>query len=200
MPPVRAHDRRDGSADVEERGGVRSRTSRVLPRHAKARRWFDRESRSEDSRSISHPRRVFACHALHGRGGGEHPYLSRPTDHGLEVLRISYAPPKNHKKRWPTQAQMDVVPHDSVENRNANQSRCDGLIFESHLLDEPIGNDRPLLGPSPEHRISIRDCPARTGADARIEESEANGEVRLALRPHGSSFKRRFPYHRQTTI
>jgi len=130
----------------------------------------------------------------------QHPCLSRPTDHGLEVLRISYAPPKNHKKRWPTQAQMDVVPHDSVENRNANQSRCDGLIFESHLLDEPIGSDRPLLGPSPEHRISIRDCPARTGADARIGESEANGEVRLALRPHGSSFKRRFPYHRQTTI
>ncbi len=49
---------------------------------------------------------MFACHALRGRGG-EHPYFSWPTAQSLEVLRVSYAPPKNQTKRWPTEAQME---------------------------------------------------------------------------------------------
>ena len=40
---------------------------------------------------------------------------------------------------------------------------------------------------SHENPVSTRDCPAKAGADARIEESAANGEIRLALRPYGSS-------------
>ena len=50
--------------------------------------------------------KVFACHALRGRGG-EHPCFSWPTAHSPEVLLISYAPPKNPTKRWPTEAQME---------------------------------------------------------------------------------------------
>jgi len=73
---------------------------------AKAKRWLDRESRREGSSSSTQPRRVFACHALRGRGG-EHPCFSWPTAHSPEVLLISYAPPKNQTKRWPTEAQME---------------------------------------------------------------------------------------------
>ncbi len=45
-----------------------------------------------------------------------------------------------------------------------------------------------MLGPNHERNVSTRDRPARTGADARIEESEATGEVCLALRPYGRNF------------
>ena len=34
-------------------------------------------------------------------------------------------------------------------------------------------------------RLNSRHCPAKTGADARIEGSGAKGEVRLAVRPYG---------------
>jgi hypothetical protein len=42
-----------------------------------------------------------------------------------------------------------------------------------------------LLEWSHENKVSTRDRLAGTGADARIEESAAMGEVRLALRPYG---------------
>ena len=43
----------------------------------------------------------------------------------------------------------------------------------------------PLLERNHEHEVSTRDRLAGTGADARIEESVAMGEVYLALRPYG---------------
>ena len=53
-----------------------------------------------------------------------------------------------------------------------------------------------LLELNDELNVSTRDRPARTGADARIEGSEANGELRLALRPYGRKNKLRFQHHR----
>jgi hypothetical protein len=82
--------------------------------------------------------------------------------------------------------------HLAVENRHANESRCDGLAFEPNPLTERLAKVRLLLEPNREHEVFTRDCPARTGADARIEESAAKGEVRLALRPYGRKFKLRF--------
>jgi hypothetical protein len=86
--------------------------------------------------------------------------------------------------------------HDSVENNDAEQSRCDGLAFELNPVNEPLEKVQSLLELNDELNVSTRDRPARTGADARIEESEANGEVRLALRPYGRKNKLRFPHHR----
>ncbi len=39
--------------------------------------------------------------------GGEYPYSTWSWEFILEAPRISYAPPKNQKKRWPTEAQME---------------------------------------------------------------------------------------------
>jgi len=87
--------------------------------------------------------------------------------------------------------------HAKVENTDAEQSRCDGLAFELNFLSEPLKRVRLMLGPNHERNVSTRDRPARTGADARIEESGAIGELCLALRPYGRRFKLRFQYRRQ---
>jgi len=79
-----------------------------------------------------------------------------------------------------------------VENTHANESRCDEVVFEANLQTEPPVDVPQLLKRSYENKVSTRDRPARTGADARIEESAANGEVRLALRPYGRYFSVRF--------
>jgi hypothetical protein len=79
--------------------------------------------------------------------------------------------------------------HFVVENTDAEQSRCTGLAFEPNFLSGPFKRVRLMLRPNHEHNVSTRDRPARTGADARIEESGAIGEVRLALQPYGSHFK-----------
>jgi hypothetical protein len=86
--------------------------------------------------------------------------------------------------------------HFFVENTYAEQSRCDGLAFEPKLLNEHLDKVRPLLGPNVEQGVSTRDRPAKTGADAWIEESEAKGEVRLALQPYGRKIKRPFQHVR----
>jgi len=78
-----------------------------------------------------------------------------------------------------------------VENTDAQQSRCDRLAFEYDPLDEPLESVQSLLELNHELNVSTRDRPARTGADARIEESAANGKVRLALRPYGRKNKPR---------
>jgi hypothetical protein len=83
-----------------------------------------------------------------------------------------------------------------VENTDAEQSRCDGLALQSNTRNEPLETVQSLLELNDELNVSTRDRPAKTGADARIEESEANGEVRLALRPYGSHFKQRFQHRR----
>jgi hypothetical protein len=86
--------------------------------------------------------------------------------------------------------------HANVENTDAEQSRCDGLAFESNALNEPLVRVQSLLELNDELNVSTRDRPARTGVDARIEESEANGKVRLALQPYGRNYKLRFLHRR----
>jgi hypothetical protein len=76
-----------------------------------------------------------------------------------------------------------------VENTDAEQSRRDGFVFELNIHNEPLERVRSLLELNDELSVSTRDRPARTGADARIEESETNGEVRLAFRPYGRKKK-----------
>ncbi len=78
--------------------------------------------------------------------------------------------------------------HD-VEITHADESRRDGVALELNLQTELLVDAPPLLGRSHEHKVSTRDRPARTGADARIEESVAIGEVRLALRPYARTNK-----------
>ncbi len=90
-----------------------------------------------------------------------------------------------HRPRWKDGS------HANVENTDAEHSRCDGLAFEPNTLSEPLERVRSLLGLNYELKVSTRDRPARTGADARIEGSGAKGEVRLALRPYGRAFKLR---------
>jgi hypothetical protein len=57
--------------------------------------------------------------------------------------------------------------HAKVENTDAEQSRCDGLAVEHDPLDEPLETVQSLLEMNDEPRVSTRDRPARTGADAR---------------------------------
>ena len=78
-----------------------------------------------------------------------------------------------------------------MENSHANESRCDEVVFKANLRTEPLVDVPQLLTRNHEHEVSTRDRPARTGADARIKESAAIGEVRLALRPYGRRFKPR---------
>ena len=75
--------------------------------------------------------------------------------------------------------------HFLVEDTNAKQSRCNGPTFELNTINEPLEKVQLLLELNDELNVSTRDRPARTGADARIEESVVKREVRLALRPYG---------------
>ena len=86
--------------------------------------------------------------------------------------------------------------HVKVENTDAEHSGCDGLAFEPNPANEPLEKVQSLLELNDEQNVSTRDRPARTGADARIEGSVTNGEVRLALRPYGRKKKAPFRYHR----
>jgi hypothetical protein len=79
--------------------------------------------------------------------------------------------------------------HVYVESTHANESQCDEVALEPNLQTEPLVTFPPLLRRNREHEVSTRDRPAKTGADARIEESEANAEVRLALLPYGRENK-----------
>jgi hypothetical protein len=81
--------------------------------------------------------------------------------------------------------------HELVENTHANESRCDEIALEPNRQTEPLVSALQLLKRSREEYVSTRDRLARTGAGARIEESAANGEVRLALRPYGRKYKLR---------
>jgi hypothetical protein len=81
--------------------------------------------------------------------------------------------------------------HVSVESTHANESQCDEIALEPNPQTDPLVTVPPLLRRNHEHEVSTRDRPARTGADARIEESVAMGDVRLALRPYGRKKKLR---------
>ncbi len=83
--------------------------------------------------------------------------------------------------------------HEQVESTtHASESRYDEIALEPNQQTEPLVTAPLLLQRSREPEVSARDCPAKAGADARIEESAANGEIRLALRPDGSSDSRHF--------
>jgi len=81
--------------------------------------------------------------------------------------------------------------HVYVENTHANESRCE-VAFEPNSQAVTLKRILQLHQQNQERGFSTRDRPARTGADARIEESAAIGEVRLALRHYGRKFKRGF--------
>jgi hypothetical protein len=84
--------------------------------------------------------------------------------------------------------------HDPVESTHANESRCDEIALTPNPRTEPLVTVPPLLRRNHEQEVSTRDRPARTGADARIEASGANREVRLALLPYGrEGVSMRFP-------
>jgi hypothetical protein len=82
--------------------------------------------------------------------------------------------------------------HEQVENKHANESRYDEIALESNQQIEPLVTTPLLFQRSHENPVSTRDRIAKAGADARIEESAANGEARLALRPYGRRFSLRF--------
>jgi hypothetical protein len=79
--------------------------------------------------------------------------------------------------------------HELVESTHANESRYDEIALESNQQIEPLVTTPLLFRRSHENHVSTRDRIANAGADARIEESEVNAEVRLALRPYGRSYK-----------
>ena len=79
--------------------------------------------------------------------------------------------------------------HVHVENTHANESRCNEIALEPNRQTEPLVTVPQLLTRSDENNVSTRDRLARTGADARIEESAAMGEVCLALQPYGRQLK-----------
>ncbi len=79
--------------------------------------------------------------------------------------------------------------HLAVENTHANESRCNEIGLARNCQTEPLVDVPQLLARNHEPEVSTRDRPARTGADARIKESAAIGEVRLALRPYGRTNK-----------
>ncbi len=67
-----------------------------------------------------------------------------------------------------------------------------GIAYPLDLQTEPLVDAPQLLTRSHEYEVSTRDRPARTGADARIEESVATGDVRLAILPYGRNFRMGF--------
>ena len=75
--------------------------------------------------------------------------------------------------------------HELVENTHANESRYDEIAFKPNHRTDPLVTALLLFQRSHENPVSTRDRIAKAGADARIEGSAANGEVRLALRPYG---------------
>ncbi len=75
--------------------------------------------------------------------------------------------------------------HLAVENTNADQSQHRVTVDRAIPEPEPLMNVSLLLQRNHENQELTRDRLASAGADARIEESVANGEVRLALLPYG---------------
>jgi hypothetical protein len=116
-----------------------------------------------------------------------------PTDklcgrhcHWLRPLRRTKRSDGRQRPRWKDGS------HVTVESTHANESRCNEIALEPNHQNEPLVTVLQLLKRNHENNVSTRDRLARTGADARIEESVVNGEVCLALRPYGREFKRCF--------
>jgi hypothetical protein len=79
--------------------------------------------------------------------------------------------------------------HDSVESTLAQKSQSVDRALEPTTRTDQLVIVSPMLRRKYEPEVSTRDRRAKTGADARIEEFSAIGELRLALQPYG---KRRF--------
>ena len=113
--------------------------------------------------------------------------LAWPTAHRLEVQRISYAGRHCHRIRplrrtkrsdGQTEAQMEGwFPRLLVESTHANESQCDEACPLNRILQTELLVDASAAARAKptSTRVSTGDRPARTGADARIEESAANG-------------------------
>ena len=67
----------------------------------------------------------------------------------------------------------------SMEDPPAHKSRCVCLPVDPTLQTRSLEGAPPILGRKHEPEVSTRDRRANTGADARIEEFEAIGEVRV---------------------
>src|SRR5437867_1323288 len=73
--------------------------------------------------------------------------------------------------------------HD-VESTRAHESRRITVASERTLIERLVV--MPWLLPrDPEPQSSTRERPAHAGADARMQESVATGDVRLAILPYG---------------
>ncbi len=68
-----------------------------------------------------------------------------------------------------------------MESALANQSRCDCRVIELTTQTEQLVIVPPTLGRKYEPEVSTRDRRVKTGADVRIKELAAIGELRLAL-------------------
>jgi hypothetical protein len=97
---------------------------------------------------------------------------------------------RTKRSNGPIRSRWKDGSHEPVESTDANESRYDEIALELNHQTEPLVAASLLFARSHEPEVSTRDCPAKAGADARIEESEVTGEVRLALRPYGSAHSR----------
>jgi hypothetical protein len=104
-----------------------------------------------------------------------------PLDVGLEPLAQS--------RRAPRQGDSPRI-RPPAPLRRRSRTHAGVPISEDHQ-NEPLVSAPLLFRRSHEHDVSTRDCPARTGAGARIEEFGMNAELRLALGPYGSAHTHR---------
>ena len=103
-------------------------------------------------------------------------------------------------KLCPSEEPNEAMADRGPDGRMVRTSRCRAnkptnrgeVALELNLHDEPLANAPQLLERGCENEVSTRDRLARTGADARIEESGAIGEVCLAIRPYGRYSSVRF--------
>ena len=89
-----------------------------------------------------------------------------------------------HKRpRWKDGSHLRV--------KNSAATRTPSTVDDSFVSSraEPPTPDVPLPRHARGRPILTRGCQANAGADARIEESEAHGEVRLAILPYGRRVK-----------
>jgi hypothetical protein len=188
------HDRGHCAAHVEERGGVRSQTSRSGYEQTRrlgdsSEQRFDEEVISQHAvaKSVRKPRLAWprgSASIIHLTDGlepegptrklcGRHRRLLRTSEEPNEAMASRQRP------RWKDGS------HDCVENTDANESRSDEIALEPRTCTEQLVNVPLLLERSYEPNVSTRDRIARTGADTRIEESAVNAKKRLALQPYG---------------
>ena len=118
----------------------------------------------------------------------------------MEYLADGQEPGGPRDKLCPSEEPNEAMADRGPDGRMVRTSRCrankptnrGGVALELNLHDESLVNTPQLLERGYENEVSTRDRLARTGADARIEESGAIGEVCLAIRPYGRYSSVRF--------